>query len=130
MRVAKFCPRCGKPVTPGKQFCRSCGYDFATRNQSAPSHAAPPAYPSRQAPTRSPAPAPAPVALPGGPSAGQRALKGTLKVVVPVGAMVVTYYLTNRFAGAALAQKMNLPPQLVPMLISMAVGGLARQITK
>jgi hypothetical protein len=44
--------------------------------------------------------------------------------------MVVTYYLTNRFAGPAMAESMGLPPQLPSMIISMAVGGIARQITK
>ena len=51
-------------------------------------------------------------------------------MVVPVGAMLLTYYLTNRFAGAMLAEPLGLPPVLAPMLISMGVGGLARQITK
>ena len=67
---------------------------------------------------------------PSGPGPGAKFLKGTLRVVVPIGAMIVTYYLTNRFAGAAIAQKVNLPPQVVPMLISMGIGGIARQITK
>jgi len=65
-----------------------------------------------------------------GPGPGAKFLKGTLRVIVPIGSMIVTYYLTNRFAGAALAQKLSLPPQVVPMLISMGVGGIARQITK
>jgi len=44
--------------------------------------------------------------------------------------MVATYYATTALGTGELAQRMNLPPQLMPMLISMAVGGVARVITK
>jgi predicted phage tail protein len=68
---------------------------------------------------------------PPAPGRGSRMLKGVLRVVVPIGAMVVTYYVTNKVAGSALAaQFQGMPPQMIPMLISMAVGGITRQITK
>ena len=65
------------------------------------------------------------------PGPGSRLFKGALRVIVPIGSMVVTYYFTNKLAGSALAnQFQGMPPQMIPMLISMAVGGIARQITK
>jgi hypothetical protein len=84
-------------------------------------------------PAPAPAPPPAPVAstVAAAPGTGSKLFKGVLRVVVPIGSMVVTYYFTNKLAGSALAaQFQGLPPQMIPMLISMAVGGLARQITK
>jgi hypothetical protein len=51
-------------------------------------------------------------------------------IVVPIASMVVTFYATNKLGTGDLATKMNLPPQLLPMLISMAVGGIARALTK
>jgi len=52
-------------------------------------------------------------------------------MVVPIGSMVVTYYLTNNVMGSTFANQFaGLPPQFVPMLISMVVGGIARQLMK
>jgi hypothetical protein len=45
--------------------------------------------------------------------------------------MVATYFLTYRFLGPMLiAQFGDAGRQMAPMIISMAVGGIARQITK
>ena len=50
---------------------------------------------------------------------------------MPVGSMVATYFLTNKVLGPTLIQQFgDAGRQMVPMLISMAVGGIARQITK
>ena len=59
------------------------------------------------------------------PKTGSGLGKKVLRVVVPIGSMVATYFLTNKVLGPMHASR-----QMVPMLVSMAVGGVARQITK
>jgi hypothetical protein len=112
--------------------------NLVTRQRGAAPEPARPAKPDKPRQPPAPAPAPAPVRGPvastvavAAPGRGSRMLKGVLRVVVPIGAMVVTYYVTNKVAGSALAaQFQGMPPQMIPMLISMAVGGITRQITK
>jgi hypothetical protein len=58
-----------------------------------------------------------------------RLLQGVLGVVVPVASVVLTYYLTSKLLGTVLVQEFgDVARQVVPLLISMAVGGIARQI--
>lgn len=112
--------------------------NLVTRQRGAPQEPARPARAEKPRPAPAPAPAAAPAPAPvastvaaTAPGPGAKAFKGVLRVVVPIGAMVVTYYFTNKLAGSALAaQFQGMPPQMIPMLISMAVGGIARQITK
>lgn len=66
-------------------------------------------------------------ALPAGPGP----VKKGLRVIVPIGSMVATYFLTYKVFGPTLiAQFGDAGRQMVPMIVSMAVGGVARQITK
>lgn len=65
------------------------------------------------------------------PKTGSGLGKKVLRVVVPIGSMVATYFLTNKVLGPMLAAQFgDASRQMVPMLVSMAVGGVARQITK
>jgi hypothetical protein len=120
-------------MTPGKTFCKKCGHNIQTGKRPAepPRARATPADPARPAPPPVAAPTQAPVSAPVAPGRGTKIFKGILRAVVPIGSMVVTYYLTNKLAGTALAEQFKgMPPQTVPMVISMAVGGIARQLTK
>jgi len=54
-----------------------------------------------------------------------------LGVVVPIGSLAVTFYTTRLIFGTVLAQQFgDLARQVVPMVVSMAAGGIARQIMK
>ncbi len=121
--IRRFCPACGGTMKPGTRFCRSCGFDIQNRQQGA--RPAPPRPDPRDRQRT------APVAPPVSPKPPSRLLKGILRVVVPVASLVVTYYLTNKVLGPMLAQRFgDASRQLVPMLVSMVVGGVARQVMK
>ena len=141
----KFCAKCGTLLKPGTRFCRKCGRDSqapsanaqATQRtrQAAPpvtKPARPPASSAKAASAPRAAPAPRPAPAPPTPAKPpSQLLKKTLRVIVPVGSMVATYFLTNKVFGPMLAQQFgDASRQMVPMLVSMAVGGVARQITK
>lgn len=121
--VARFCQGCGNTLTPGAQFCRKCGRNVTTGARVAGVTAPPPnpaAPPVHEAP-----------AIPAGPSAGTKVLKGVLRVVVPIASIVVSYYLTNKFLGPMLVQQLgDSGRQIAPAIVSLAVGGVARQLTK
>ena len=62
---------------------------------------------------------------------GKSAARKVLGAVVPIASMIVTYYLTQATMGSALAYSFSdLPPQTIPMVISMAVGAITRQLIK
>lgn len=121
----KFCRGCGTQLQPAARFCRKCGRDVDARAVKPSRPKAPPAAKQRPAPAL---PAATPQkALPAGPGL----VKKGLRIVVPVGSMAATYFLTNKIFGPMLIQQFgDAGRQMVPLLVSMAVGGVARQITK
>jgi len=132
----RFCRQCGTQITAGKRFCRQCGADVGSGQPAATPRAAP-APPPVPRPPPPPPPPPPPATSPPAisqatktPGAGAKAARKVVGVLVPIASMVVTYYATTKLGTGSLAADLNLPPQLVPMLISMAVGGIARAITK
>lgn len=124
--ISRFCPSCGQPMKSGVRFCRACGFDVQTRKKAAPP--APRRAESRERQSTAPvtaSPSPAPAKPP------SRLFKGVLRVVIPIVSLVVTYYLTNKVLGPMLAQRFgDASRQLVPLMVSMAVGGMARQVMK
>lgn len=142
----RFCRGCGTELKPEARFCRKCG-TAVDRPAALPRPLAPKPVPAtRPAAPKPPAPQPAPAKRPAPPpvrpiaprpvaakqeSTGAGWGKKTLRVIVPVTSMVVTYFLTNKVLGPMLAQQFgDASRQMVPMLVSMAVGGVARQLTK
>jgi predicted amidophosphoribosyltransferase len=106
----KFCRACGSELKPDARFCKKCGKDVSAKPEARPS--APP--PAQKAP-----------------SAGPGIAKKAIRIIVPVGSMVATYVLTYKVLGPMLIPQFgDAGRQMIPMLTSMAVGGIARQITK
>lgn len=135
----KFCRSCGTHLKPGARFCNKCG-TTVERAPVIPRALAgkpvvttkPVAPTPKKAPPAKPrvAPPPAPVA-PRATSTGDGWGKKSVRVIVPVVSMVATYFLTNKVLGPTLAQQFgDAGKQMGPMLVSMVVGGVARQITK
>ena len=133
----RFCRTCGAQLKAGARFCRKCG----TSLDKAPAMPRPVA--SKPLPAAKPVatakrtanpprtqPPPSPISErkeSTGPGIGKK----IVRVVVPVASMVVTYFLTNKVLGPMLAQQFgDASRQMVPMIVSMAVGVVARQITK
>lgn len=94
-----FCPRCGKPTTPGATFCAACGTALPT--------APPPIAPA--ATTMAPAPAMAPVAAYAQPRASQRpvgvTIIGAVCIVMAVlaGLAAMAIFAFAFIGGAAMA---------------------------
>lgn len=132
----RFCRGCGAELKAGAKFCRKCGAGV-DRAAAMPRPLAPKPIPApkpvataKQAVPAPPPPPPAPVATKKQ-STGDGLGKKILRVVVPVASMVVTYFLTNKVLGPMLAQQFgDASRQMVPVLVSMAVGSVARQLTK
>ena len=117
----QLCPSCRGSLKPGKRYCPMCGLDLLSQHQTT-STVRP------RAPEASPPPV-APVAAP--PKRKSRALKAILGFVVPIVSLAVTFYMTRLIFGTMLAQQFgDLARQVVAMIVSIAAGGITRQIMK
>jgi hypothetical protein len=121
--IPRPCPNCTTPLTPGKNFCRKCGMNVVTG-------ALPPIpTPKRAGPDVPRTPPVAPVGA--APKAKSKVTRGILNVVVPLASVVATYFLSTRFLGPVLLEKLGpTGPQMGSVMVSMLVGGIARQIMK
>ena len=104
--ATQFCTGCGTQINPGAHFCRKCG-----RNQRSDTASA---SVSRN-----------------GASKGQRTLRSTLSVLLAVGSIVVTYFLSVRVLGPMLGDRFGDATQTIVFIgVSIAVGSVARPIAK
>lgn len=126
--AAAVCAQCGTPAVPGQAFCRRCG----TRLPGAAATAAPVDARSQAAVAPSPPSAPVPAAP--RKKAGSGVVKGLLKVVVPIAALIVSYsinsYVTKNYTPMLVSQFGDVSRQVVPMVIFAAIGGVAYKIVQ
>jgi len=124
--AARTCPNCNATIRPRQAFCRICGANLAggapaARPKVPPlrSLAAPAAHAARRAPAAAAAP-----------SAVKRvASKGLLSVVVPAASFIVTYFITRSAVASMFGGEFGtLMTRLIPVVVSGAVGGLARKL--
>lgn len=122
--IARPCPNCAAPITPGKQFCRKCGMNLVTGDL--------PPLPTPKRPAPQPPPPPAPAApASAAPKQKSPVLRGILGVVVPVATALGTYFLSNKLLGPFFVQQFGPSGQQVgSILCSTLVGGITRQIMR
>lgn len=123
------CPQCGTPTQPGQRFCRGCGAALP----GAVAGGSGVAIPARPVPPAQPYQPPVPQAARGAP-AGTSFTKRTLKVVVPVAALIATYYtqafVMRTFGPALIAQFGDVVRQVVPAVVIMVIGGIAYKLVR
>jgi hypothetical protein len=124
----KFCRQCGATLT-GSRFCRKCGNDTQSPPKPPRRHASPPPVAAREVTHAASMSQATPVAV--GARPPSRAFKRILGIVVPVVSVVATYFVSNLVLGQMLGDQFgDAARQIVPVLISMVAGSIARQIIK